>query len=59
LWNFRAYLKNDKKALTKFLKSVNWPDEKDVQQAHQLVAQWEPVDVAGKRLYRVPFDPLA
>ncbi len=46
LWNFRGYLKNDKKALTKFLKCVNWTDERDVQQAAQLLAQWEPVDVA-------------
>lgn len=32
--------------MTKFLKCVNWADEKDVQQAAELLNVWEPIDVA-------------
>lgn len=32
--------------MTKFLKCVNWTEEKDVQQAAELLNVWEPIDVA-------------
>lgn len=45
LWKFRFYLMNQKKALTKFLKCVNWDAEMEAKQATELLGTWEPMDI--------------
>jgi len=45
LWKYRFFLTSQKKALTKFLKSVNWQVEKEEKQALDLLEKWIPVDV--------------
>ena len=44
LWQFRFYLSNQKKALTKFLKCVNWNHPQEAKQAIDLIQKWEPID---------------
>lgn len=45
VWKFRFYLSSHKKALTKFLKCVNWGIHTEVGQAISLLNQWSPMDV--------------
>lgn len=45
LWKFRFYLCSHKKALTKFLKCINWETPAEVQQALILLSKWAPMDV--------------
>lgn len=45
LWKYRFYLSSHKKALTKFLKCINWQTDPEVRQALNLLAQWEAMDV--------------
>ncbi|PNF20743.1 Phosphatidylinositol 3-kinase catalytic subunit type 3 [Cryptotermes secundus] len=45
VWKFRFYLSNQKKALTKFLKCVNWKLSGEVRQALDMLQQWTPMDV--------------
>ncbi|XP_067630507.1 phosphatidylinositol 3-kinase catalytic subunit type 3 [Eurosta solidaginis] len=45
LWKFRFYLCSHRKALTKFLKCINWETQHEVMQALSLLAKWEPMDV--------------
>jgi len=45
LWKYRFFLTSQKKALTKFLKSVDWEVEKEEKQALELLEKWNPVDV--------------
>lgn len=45
LWKYRFFLTSQKKALTKFLKCVNWDVEKEEKQALELLEKWIPVDV--------------
>jgi len=45
LWKYRFYLMNQKKALTKFLKCVNWDSETEAKQAIELLSSWEPMDI--------------
>lgn len=45
VWKFRFYLTNQKKALTKFLKCVNWKLNGEVRQALDMLQQWTPMDV--------------
>lgn len=45
LWKFRYYLRKDKKALTKFLKCVDWNDKSEASQASELMEQWDPIDI--------------
>uniref|UniRef100_A0A1B0AAP7 Phosphatidylinositol 3-kinase catalytic subunit type 3 n=1 Tax=Glossina pallidipes TaxID=7398 RepID=A0A1B0AAP7_GLOPL len=45
LWKFRFYLSSHKKALTKFLKCINWETVAEVQQALSLLSKWAPMDV--------------
>ncbi|XP_053963290.1 phosphatidylinositol 3-kinase catalytic subunit type 3 [Anastrepha ludens] len=45
LWKFRFYLCSHRKALTKFLKCINWEIQHEVMQALSLLAKWEPMDV--------------
>ncbi|KAG0301860.1 Phosphatidylinositol (PI) 3-kinase [Dissophora globulifera] len=45
LWKFRFYLTRDKRALTKFLKSVVWSDPIEAKQAVDLLPAWVDVDV--------------
>uniref|UniRef100_A0A0N5AFY1 Phosphatidylinositol 3-kinase catalytic subunit type 3 n=1 Tax=Syphacia muris TaxID=451379 RepID=A0A0N5AFY1_9BILA len=46
IWKFRYYLKNDKKALVKFIRTVNWKEGEESVQALELISNWEPVDAA-------------
>ncbi|RHZ89967.1 hypothetical protein Glove_9g253 [Diversispora epigaea] len=45
LWKFRFYLTRDKKALTKFLKCVEWNDPTEIKQAVELLPQWVDIDL--------------
>lgn len=45
VWKFRFYLTRDKRALTKFVKSVSWSDAAEVKQAVSLVYKWTEVDI--------------
>lgn len=47
LWKFRYYLTRDKKALTKFLKSVQWKDSTEEKQAVELLKVWVDIDCEG------------
>jgi phosphatidylinositol 3-kinase len=46
LWKFRFSLVEDKRALTKFLRCVNWSDVLETRQAIELMGQWAAVDLA-------------
>lgn len=45
VWKYRFYLSNQNKALTKFLKCINWETVHEVQQALKLLVSWEPLNV--------------
>ncbi|KAK5662882.1 hypothetical protein OQA88_6293 [Cercophora sp. LCS_1] len=45
IWKFRYHLTRNKKALTKFVKSVNWQDQAESKQAVQVLAKWTEIDV--------------
>ncbi|CAG8726130.1 17305_t:CDS:10, partial [Acaulospora morrowiae] len=45
LWKFRFYLTRDKKALTKFLKCVEWTDPTEEKQAVELLSKWADIDL--------------
>ncbi|XP_060685733.1 phosphatidylinositol 3-kinase catalytic subunit type 3 [Hemiscyllium ocellatum] len=45
VWKFRYYLTNQEKALTKFLKCVNWDLAQEAKQALELLGKWKPMDV--------------
>ncbi|XP_037036692.1 phosphatidylinositol 3-kinase catalytic subunit type 3 isoform X2 [Bradysia coprophila] len=45
VWKFRFYLSSQEKALTKFLKCINWEIASEVGQALKLLSQWKPMDV--------------
>ncbi|KAF4124697.1 phosphatidylinositol 3-kinase [Geosmithia morbida] len=45
VWKFRYHLTRDKRALTKFVKSVNWADASESKQATQVIGRWTEIDV--------------
>lgn len=45
IWKYRFYLSTHKKALTKFLKCINWQTATEVRQALNLLDLWTPMDV--------------
>lgn len=45
IWKFRYHLTRDKRALTKFLKSVNWQDQSESKQAVEVLKRWSEIDV--------------
>ncbi|OQE19544.1 hypothetical protein PENSTE_c015G02496 [Penicillium steckii] len=45
IWRFRYYLTREKRALTKFVKSVNWRDEGESRQAVEILPKWTDIDV--------------
>ena len=45
IWKFRHHLTRDKRALTKFVKSVAWHDHSEARQAVQLLPKWTQIDV--------------
>ncbi|XP_072999990.1 phosphatidylinositol 3-kinase, root isoform [Typha latifolia] len=45
LWKFRFSLMSEKKALTKFLRCVEWSDVQEAKQAVDLMGRWETIDV--------------
>ncbi|KKA26434.1 hypothetical protein TD95_000137 [Thielaviopsis punctulata] len=45
VWKFRYHLTRDKRALTKFVRSVNWTEASEVKQAEQLLSRWTEIDV--------------
>ena len=45
IWKFRHHLTRDKRALTKFIKSVAWQDQSEARQAVQLLPKWTEIDV--------------
>ncbi|GAB2280474.1 hypothetical protein Dimus_015102 [Dionaea muscipula] len=46
LWKFRFSLMSEKKALTKFLRCVEWSDVQEAKQAIELMGKWEMIDVS-------------
>ena len=45
VWKFRHHLTRDKRALTKFVKSVAWQDQSEARQAVQILPKWTEIDV--------------
>lgn len=45
VWRFRYYLTREKRALTKFVKSVNWRDVGEARQAVEILPKWTEIDV--------------
>ncbi|KAM7192381.1 phosphatidylinositol 3-kinase catalytic subunit type 3 [Rhypophila sp. PSN 637] len=45
IWKFRYHLTRNKKAVTKFVKSVNWQDHAEAKQAVQVLGKWTDIDV--------------
>jgi phosphatidylinositol 3-kinase len=45
IWKFRYHLTRDKRALTKFVKSVDWADVAESKQAIQVLGRWTDIDV--------------
>lgn len=45
VWRFRYYLTREKRALTKFVKSVNWHDVGEARQAVDILPKWTEIDV--------------
>ena len=45
VWKFRHHLTRDKRALTKFVKSVTWQDSIEARGAVQLLPKWTEIDV--------------
>lgn len=45
IWKFRYFLLRDKRALTKFVKCVNWKNQREARQAAPLLDKWAEVDV--------------
>ncbi|KAJ4263781.1 Phosphatidylinositol (PI) 3-kinase [Fusarium torreyae] len=45
VWKFRYHLTRDKRALTKFVKSVNWSDQSESRQAIQVLGRWTAIDI--------------
>jgi len=46
LWQFRFSITDNKKALTKFLRIVDWQNPAETAHALELLQQWAPVDIA-------------
>lgn len=44
IWKYRFYLSSQKKALTKFVKCVNWKVAGEERQALEMLALWAPPD---------------
>lgn len=47
IWNYRNYLCKQGKALPKFLRSVQWDKEKEVNEARRLLMLWDPMESQG------------
>ena len=45
VWKFRHHLTRDKRALTKFVKSVSWQDPVEARGAVQILPRWTEIDV--------------
>nr|ANG60478.1 phosphoinositide 3-kinase [Nicotiana benthamiana] len=45
LWKFRFSLMSEKRALTKFLRCVEWSDVQEAKQALELMHKWESIDL--------------
>lgn len=45
IWKFRYYLLRDKRALTKFVKCVNWKNDREARQAAPLLGKWAEIGV--------------
>ncbi len=46
LWKFSFSLTSDKKALIKFVMSVDWDNASEARQAEELLGLWAPIDIA-------------
>ncbi|KAJ4355770.1 Phosphatidylinositol (PI) 3-kinase [Didymosphaeria variabile] len=45
IWKFRYFLSSRKRALTKFVKCVNWHNEREARQAAPMLDKWAEIDV--------------
>jgi phosphatidylinositol 3-kinase len=46
MWRFRYSLTSEARALTKFLKCVDWGDAQEARQAADLMQAWAPIAIA-------------
>ena len=46
MWRFRYSLTSEARALTKFLKCVDWSDAQEARQAAHLMQAWAPIAIA-------------
>ncbi|VDM99508.1 unnamed protein product [Thelazia callipaeda] len=46
IWKFRYYLRNNRKALTKFVRSVDWEEKEEAAYALLLVKEWSPLEAS-------------
>ncbi|KAJ5071966.1 phosphatidylinositol 3-kinase catalytic subunit type 3 [Anaeramoeba ignava] len=47
IWTYRYSLTKNKKALTKFLRCVDWTDKSEEKQAQELITEWAKIDPAN------------
>jgi phosphatidylinositol 3-kinase len=45
MWKFRHHLTRERRALTKFVKSVTWTDQVEARQAVAMLSKWTEIDV--------------
>jgi len=46
LWKFRFYLTSNRKALTKFIRCVDWENPQEAKHATELINQWQPIETS-------------
>ena len=44
IWQFRYYLTQEKKALAKFVQSIDWHSKQEADEAIELMYRWQPLD---------------
>ena len=44
IWQFRYYLTQEKKALAKFVQSIDWQSKQEADEAVELMYRWQPLD---------------
>ena len=58
IWRYRYALTHEGKALTKFLKCVDWADAEEAAQASKLMGQWAGIDVGDALEMLSPVFPI-
>ena len=58
IWRFRYALTNEGRAITKFLKCVDWADAEEAAQANKMMQQWATIDVGDALEMLSPVFPI-